>query len=191
MLDLLLIIALISTLFTIYLSLIISIIICQVFFSIPFFTYFRDNYKTKKLLLEASRFYSEQLDMEKDIVISYDFKMPSRFRIYHGLASQNKKNKNIYQVVIMMNHNEYSLLSTLAHEMIHIKQMTSGDLMIDHEQNKRYWKGVDHTYTKYEDQPWEIEAFKNESRLTKNFLKYKKNKLGIFMLYLDKIILSI
>ena len=106
MLDLLLIIAGLSQLFIIYSFLIISTIIFQIFFSIPFFTYFRDNYKTKRLLLEASKFYSEQLDMEKDIVVRYNFKMPNKFEIYHGLAYQNKKNKHIYQIVIMMNHNK-------------------------------------------------------------------------------------
>ena len=191
MLDLLLIIAGLSQLFIIYSFLIISTIIFQIFFSIPFFTYFRDNYKTKRLLLEASKFYSEQLDMEKDIVVRYNFKMPNKFEIYHGLAYQNKKNKHIYQIVIMMNHNKYSLLSTLAHEMIHVKQMANGELRIDEKTKRKYWKDVDHTYTKYSKQPWEKEAFDNEAKLARKFMKHKRMKFGSLLLTINNLWLSI
>ena len=36
---------------------------------------------------------------------------------------------------------------------------------------KQYWKGVDHSETEYEDQPWEVEAKQMEGFLYEEFLK--------------------
>lgn len=54
--------------------------------------------------------------------------------------------------------------STLAHEMVHVKQFAKGHFqMID---GKHYWMGKLVTKrTKYLDQPWEIEAFSKQEIL--------------------------
>jgi hypothetical protein len=47
---------------------------------------------------------------------------------------------------------------TLAHEMVHVRQLARGILKI--EDGKNYWKGKRYTKkTKYLDQPWEQDAF--------------------------------
>ncbi len=52
-------------------------------------------------------------------------------------------------------------LRTIAHELIHARQFWAGELSSD----LCAYKGVDHTHTAYEDQPWEIEAHKYEDQL--------------------------
>jgi hypothetical protein len=48
--------------------------------------------------------------------------------------------------------------STLAHEMVHVKQFAKGQLQVKN--GVRYWCGKKYTKrTKYMDQPWELEAF--------------------------------
>ena len=47
---------------------------------------------------------------------------------------------------------------TLAHEMVHVRQMAKGILQV--KSGKNYWKGKRYTKrTKYLDQPWEQDAF--------------------------------
>lgn len=48
--------------------------------------------------------------------------------------------------------------STLAHEMVHVKQLATGVLKINNGIN--YWRGKRYTKrTKYMDMPWELDAF--------------------------------
>ena len=57
---------------------------------------------------------------------------------------------------------------TLLHELWHVYQHVTGQLKDKY--NKRYWKGIDHSETDYEDQPWEVEAHKMEKILLKQYL---------------------
>lgn len=52
-------------------------------------------------------------------------------------------------------------LRTLSHELIHARQLWAGELSSD----LCAYKGVDHTNTEYDNQPWEIEAHKYEDQL--------------------------
>ena len=60
--------------------------------------------------------------------------------------------------------------STLLHELWHVYQHVTGQLKDKY--NKRYWKGIDHSETDYEDQPWEKEAHKMEKVLVKEYNRY-------------------
>ena len=60
--------------------------------------------------------------------------------------------------------------STLLHELWHVYQHATGQLKDKY--NKRYWKGIDHSETDYEDQPWEKEAHQMEKVLVKEYNKY-------------------
>ena len=56
-------------------------------------------------------------------------------------------------------------LSTLAHEMVHVKQFAKGELS----GNLSRWKTRDHSNTEYWDQPWEKEARRLQSKLVAKF----------------------
>jgi len=163
----------------------------QIFSSIPYYKHFRDNEKTEKLLLEAAKFYYEELGIENNPTINFHFKFPKKYKIWYGFAGEHKTKPNTYEVVILMNHNKYDLLSTVAHEMIHVKQMANKELEIDEETKRKYWKGIDHTDTKYSKQPWEKEAFDNETKLAKKFMKHKRMKFGSLLLEINNLWLSI
>ena len=59
--------------------------------------------------------------------------------------------------------------STLLHELWHVYQHVKGDLK--DKRQCRLWKGVDHSKTDYEDQPWEVEAHKMEKILYEEYRK--------------------
>ena len=56
----------------------------------------------------------------------------------------------------------------LLHELWHVYQHVKGDLKDRGE--KRYWRGIDHSYTDYSDQPWEQEAREMEVKLYNSYL---------------------
>jgi len=66
---------------------------------------------------------------------------------------------------------------TVAHEMVHVKQM----LREEHAERfkpsyKTYWFWDDHTSTPYEEQPWEIEAFYLQELLWSDYKEEKQHK---------------
>lgn len=73
----------------------------------------------------------------------------------------------------------YRIISTLAHEMIHVKQMLSGRLQI---MNLNYvWEGKSYGIFPYrklnmaqqiEKIPWETEAYNNQDRYARDFFNY-------------------
>ena len=74
-------------------------------------------------------------------------------------------------------HNRLSVelyTETLLHELWHVYQHVTGQLKDKY--NKRYWKGIDHSETDYEDQPWEKEAHKMEKVLVKEYNRYLTTK---------------
>ena len=68
-------------------------------------------------------------------------------------------------------HNQMPLhlyTQTLLHELWHVYQHVKGHLKDKY--GKRHWKGVDHSQTSYEDQPWEIEAHDMEEKLYREYI---------------------
>jgi hypothetical protein len=61
-------------------------------------------------------------------------------------------------------------LVTLCHELVHAKQMLSGELV-----NSMVWKGIDLSFLPIHQHPWEIEAFEKEKSL------YEKHKDIVFL----------
>lgn len=69
-----------------------------------------------------------------------------------------------YVVVIQTTMSIKDIGLTLAHEMVHVKQMAKGTLKIVNGTN--YWAGKRYTKrTKYLDQPWEQDAFARQEIL--------------------------
>lgn len=54
-------------------------------------------------------------------------------------------------------------ITTLLHELWHVYQHVKGDLQ--DKRSHRLWKGIDHSNTDYDDQPWEVEAHRMEKVL--------------------------
>tara|TARA_B110000503_G_scaffold85316_1_gene129716 strand:+ start:805 stop:993 length:189 start_codon:yes stop_codon:yes gene_type:complete len=57
-------------------------------------------------------------------------------------------------------------MSTLAHELVHVKQFARGELS----DNLQYWKGKDCSDTDYWKQPWEKEARRLQKKLMNDFM---------------------
>jgi hypothetical protein len=69
-----------------------------------------------------------------------------------------------YVIVIQPSMSIKDIGLTLAHEMVHVKQMAKGTLKIVNGTN--YWAGKRYTRrTKYLDQPWEQDAFARQEIL--------------------------
>jgi hypothetical protein len=70
----------------------------------------------------------------------------------------------------MTTDNYVNQLTSLCHEMVHIKQMVKGTLRTNAKGN-RVWRGkVYSKKTKYLDMPWEVDAFSKQELLTRRVM---------------------
>ena len=84
-----------------------------------------------------------------------------------------REDKRHFLFEIAENQSEESMIRTILHELVHVRQYVYNELKQVHSKAsglRIYWKGVDHTNTEYVDQPWEIEAYDLEETLYKHFV---------------------
>lgn len=75
-----------------------------------------------------------------------------------------------------------SQLSTLAHELVHVKQFATGELKSEVIGTLQKWKDsyIDHSETEYFDLPWEIEAWGREHGLYMRYIKHLHEENKVF-----------
>lgn len=125
----------------------------------------------KAFLENAAKFFANELNISK---LNFDL------NVYSIRGLKEKGSRGVATIVsAKRGHKELAvyldsrldtdkLISTFAHEMVHIKQMARGQywsFVDDYGHPQRYWMGkeVDENYF---DQPWEIEAWTKERLLS-------------------------
>jgi hypothetical protein len=88
----------------------------------------------------------------------------------HGWANieDSDYRPRCFFIELQSNLSPVNYTTTLFHELWHVYQWVKGDLK--ERGIKRLWKGIDHTETDYEDQPWEIEAREMELQLYQEYM---------------------
>ena len=143
----------------------------------------------------ALKWYAKRLLTEKnykEIDIKLNFSTNDLLSYEYGCAEWNDSNFRArdFTLTVRPTLGIRSMLSTIAHEMVHIKQYAHGEL-VDYvhasRENKCKWRGkIRYNYDnaiEYWDMPWEIEAHGREKGLYYMFLsehpelkKYFKRK---------------
>ena len=90
--------------------------------------------------------------------VAEGYHMPPAFR----------RDSSIVCAFIKPNGSLRSMITTIAHEMIHVWQVERGDLV------GRTWKGSDFNNMPYQYQPWEVEAFMHERDVAEWFFRNHK-----------------
>ena len=125
----------------------------------------------KAFIENATKFYAKELNIN---MLNFDLNVYSirglKEKGSHGVAQIVESKRGHKELAIFLDSRlgMDKLVSTLAHEMVHIKQMARGQywsFVDDYGHPTRYWMGkeVDENYF---DQPWEIEAWTKERLLS-------------------------
>ena len=131
------------------------------------------NYSQRRCVRIVDWFVNEYLPRHK-VEINIDHKGLLRERVF-GWAWVVPPDHRPREFEIEI-HNRLSpeaYTETLLHELWHVYQHVTGQLKDKY--NKRYWKGIDHSETNYDDQPWEKEAHRMEKILYKRYTSYLTN----------------
>jgi len=131
----------------------------------------RGGTKTQRNLTEdAARYIIKQL-LPRKRKLNIDFHI--RNTLIEDAVGYCSMLDNTNDFLIELHHRGtlYDYISFLAHELVHLKQYTKKEV-----NEAGFWKGKDFSKAAYRKQPWEIEAWKRQHSLAKDFIK---NELGI------------
>ena len=81
----------------------------------------------------------------------------------YGYCMEEDEKGRVFTLTLQKGMGLFDLVSTICHEMIHLKQYAKRELR--NVNGKTMWKSKDHTNTLYDDAPWEKEAYKLEGKL--------------------------
>lgn len=128
----------------------------------------------KQMLPVIAQFYAKRLNIDKSKYKVFICTDPSlKADGNNGLCA--KTGKREITIALYSRLSPVKLLYTLAHEMVHVKQMCRGHYK---QSPMKYGQGVHHYWlgkrvnAKYIDRPWEREAFKLESILVEELTDY-------------------
>lgn len=129
----------------------------------------------KRLIKSVSKFIQENyFPRRKSVKIEFKVtRMLSYGDSYSGICYRQDK-ANEFEILIDRSLLLKDFIKVIIHEMIHVKQYLLREL-VDRkikDSYKTYWKGVDYTSAKYNQQPWEIEAYQLQEDLYPKFLAW-------------------
>ena len=139
--------------------------------------YRRHNKKLFRSLGCAAEFYGEVLlgkRMAKNILVEIkltkDLKQKEQAYGYCHITDDNLNGPREFMIELdtSMKHPFDQILTWLAHEMVHLKQFVRGELF-DYATGRVQWKKRMYGNVHYEDQPWEREAYRLETKLYEEF----------------------
>jgi hypothetical protein len=121
----------------------------------------------KDLINKVIKFYAEQLNIDhfKYKILVVNNKQLRRGQGFNGQVWQSDYREMTIELDSYLPM--IRLLTTLAHEMVHVKQMVRGQYQIIKARNGRVvteWCGK-RVKAEYLSRPWELEAFKRENIL--------------------------
>ena len=132
-------------------------------------------------LKASAEFYAEQLlgkrlakNISLDVKLTKDLKKKEKAYGFCHIIDDNLNRPREFMIEIdaSMKHSFEQILTWLAHEMVHLKQFVRKELC-DYENLRVQWKSK--TYANeltYDDQPWEKEAYRLETKLYEEFAEW-------------------
>jgi hypothetical protein len=127
---------------------------------------------SKEFLFEVARFYVDQLKLNNSKYKLVIFTDPSlKDSGNNGLCA--KVGPKTIGVSLYSRLGMVQTLCTLAHEMVHVKQIARGQYKQTFNKGKvqHYWLGK-RVVAKYIKRPWEIEAFSKQNILVETLSEY-------------------
>ena len=128
------------------------------------------SYSKRRCERVVNWFVNEYLPRHK-ILINVDHKGLRRENIFGWMwAADCDHRPRDFEIELHAGMKPDLYIETLLHELWHLYQHVHGSLRDKH--GKRFWRGVDHSKTNYDDQPWEKEAYAKEKDLVDDYFIY-------------------
>lgn len=139
------------------------------------------NSKRKQFADVAIAFFTNELNLTNSkwkLLVSSQRNMVSEQSCAGGI---NCPAQGLLVLFLDSRLNMQSLLTTIAHEMVHVKQYAKGQLRYQEEKRKvvPVWLGKFVKETDYYSLPWELEAYGKERLLANKFIQFLQDSAKI------------
>ena len=135
----------------------------------------------KELIENASKFYAQLLNLDFSTYTVFICTQHNLRKLDGNNGVCGKTGKRQITVAIDSRLSMIRTLYTLAHEMVHVKQIARGQYRSEPSRNgkhKRFWLGKQ-VAVSYLKRPWELEAFRMEDVLVGSLLQTLAQNLEI------------
>lgn len=122
----------------------------------------------QKDLDQILSFSIDYLKLDEDILLHVKFCSD-----IDQLGLMEGKEDDEYLILINRTVSEKDIIETIFHELVHLKQIHSGDF----DQDRRLWKG-DEYHKGYFSLPWEKEAYYHEEIMSREFFSKGNKQYG-------------
>ena len=138
------------------------------------------NIELHQAVEEAVSFYSEVLlgkrmanNVDVFVKLTKDLKKKEKAYGFCHITDDSLSRPREFMIELdaSMKYSFDQILTWLAHEMVHLKQFVRKELW-DYETGQVQWKSRTFSRTKYDDQPWEKEAYRLEEKLYNEFSEW-------------------
>ncbi len=129
-------------------------------------------------ILEAIDWVMLELNLPEHVHVAIEFKrmaLYSQASVMDQDYDPEEDDGWWFDIEISSRLKKDDVIRAIFHEMIHIKQMSTGRLQYINGQP--YWLGKKMVGLDYNNRPWEIEAFDKENELLHKYTMYKQSKM--------------
>jgi hypothetical protein len=109
-----------------------------------------------KIISFCWEFHSLPEDLNLDIEFDNDLELP-----YHGYGDIEE---NVAVIAINSCISSNDMIKTVIHEIVHIKQIYNGELLLGEDKKLSTWYGNVYDVN-YHELPWEVEAYEMENKI--------------------------
>ncbi len=142
----------------------------------PQFTYCATWDTRRELATAAAHHFANALGLDSRSKIRVDLRAGFKHSNKNAIGYCENPEDGVTRIEIKRDLAPLSMLTIIAHEIVHASQFQTGKLENRREGGKwdTYWKGVKDEGTPYWDQPWEIEAREVADLIVADFLAHHK-----------------
>lgn len=134
--------------------------------------YNRRKSPTRSMLLNAAMFYIKLLRLESS---TYNMTILCAADMEEPVDAPGATTYEGKMIFVYLDHRlkAYNLLTALAHEMVHVKQIAKGLLVHKVVSGKEisFWRGKSYEKTPYLEKPWEVQAFARQELMIRELEK--------------------
>ena len=134
-------------------------------------------------------FYLDYLEIKQDLLVLITFvdftpqNSQHKYDLLGTTIPTTFQGKPMIHILIEESAPYYKQMLVLAHEMVHLKQFVTGEL-VEHNEEHFTWKGTDFYHVRdieYKRRGWEREALNLQSKLHSGYKKFQKSKQNLLV----------
>jgi hypothetical protein len=138
------------------------------------------NKKLRKIVEDISWWFLEkEMPNHKTVDLDIILKSAKALDDSHGFCDNGEHGRNSFIIELNKELKGDDFTTLIFHELVHAKQYCTGKLKdYDKKGKKVCWNGYDYSNYQYSRQPWEMQAYRSQEVLNKQWKKSNRRRVA-------------